>query len=164
MVRRDIKLAWFVRTPEAFETLLSTLRVKYSTLHADESDGKIIVRGSLPISYEGEDLDWYFIEVSLPDDYPSSPPAVREVGGRIPHNLLNRHVNADGTLCLGVAEDMWIKWGGKFDISNFLEGPVRTFLIGSSLVENGKAWPHGERSHGAAGVCEFYVTSGVNLT
>jgi hypothetical protein len=65
-------------------------------------------------------------------------------------------VNDDGTLCLAVVEEMWIKWNGKFDITNFLEGPVRTFLIGNSLVQNGKAWPHGERSHGAAGVCEFY--------
>src|SRR5262249_55744752 len=101
------------------------------------------------------ELDWYLIDVALPDDYPASPPSVREVGGRIPC-VPDRHVNPDGTLCLAVPEEMWIKWKGKFDIGSFLEGPVRTFLIGNSLIEHGKEWPHGERPHGAAGVCEFY--------
>jgi hypothetical protein len=155
MVQRGLKRSWFVRSPEALDVLRSTLRQNYPSLHTDESGERIIVCGSFPISHGGSDLDWYLIEVTLPNDYPSSPCTVREVGGRIPRSP-DRHVNADGTLCLAVAEELWTKWAGKFDLPNFLEGPVRTFLISNSLVEVGKAWPHGERAHGSAGVCEFY--------
>jgi hypothetical protein len=37
-----------------------------------------------------------------------------------------------------------------------LDIPVRNYLIGNSLVERGEPWPHGDRSHGVAGVLEFY--------
>ena len=33
-------------------------------------------------------------------------------------------------------------------------GPLRSFLIGNSLVEEGEPWPHGDRPHGAAGLLE----------
>ncbi len=150
-----VKPPWFVRAPEALDTLRTMLAARYPTLHIEEVDGRILIRGSFSISYQGTALDWYLIELSLPDDYPMSPSVVREVGGRIPREL-DRHVNSDGSLCLAVSEDMWIKWNGKFDVANFLEGPIRNFLIGNSLVELGHKWPYGERAHGSAGVCEFY--------
>lgn len=40
--------------------------------------------------------------------------------------------------------------------SRVLDGPVRGFLIGNSLVEEGGSWPDGDRSHGTAGILEFY--------
>jgi hypothetical protein len=131
------------------------LKADYPTLHAAECGSKIVVRGSFPLKHDDAELDWYLVEVVLPDDYPSAPPAVQEIGGRIPRTR-DRHVNPDGTLCLAVAEELWIKWQGRFDLRSFLAGPVRTFLLCNSLVEQGGAWPHGERSHGAAGICEFY--------
>ena len=80
---------------------------------------------------------------------------MQEIGGRIPRGR-DCHVNPDGTLCLAVAEEMWIKCQCRFDLRSFLAGPLRTFLLSNSLVEQGAAWPHGERSHGAVGICEFY--------
>jgi hypothetical protein len=155
MDKRDLTQAWYVREPQALVALRATLATTYPTLHATEEAGKIKVRGSFAIKHDGADIDWYQLELTLPDDYPAAPAAVMEIGGRIPR-VLDRHVFSNGTLCLGVAEDMWIKWGGRFDIGSFLEGPVRTFLIGNSLVEQGEGWPFGERAHGAAGMFEFY--------
>jgi hypothetical protein len=37
-----------------------------------------------------------------------------------------------------------------------LDIPVRNFLIGNTLVEQGEKWPHGERSHGADGILEHF--------
>src|SRR5262245_19852229 len=84
MVRRAVVSPWFVREPSALETLRSTLRAKYPTLHAEEVNQKVVVRGSLPITDQGAEIDWYLVEIVLPDDYPGSPSLVRETGGRIP--------------------------------------------------------------------------------
>jgi hypothetical protein len=126
MVHRRVKAPWFASAPDALHALRAMLRTKYPTLHADEVDGVIVVRGSFAIAHEGTKLDWYLIELALPGDYPASPSIVREIGGRIPREM-DRHVNGDGSLCLAVAEEMWIKWKEKFEVDNFLEGPVRTF-------------------------------------
>jgi hypothetical protein len=60
----------------------------------------------------------------------------------------------DGALCLGTPLALWIDLGGDFRLDNVLDGPVRSFLIGNSLVEQVGRWPHGERAHGAAGLLE----------
>ena len=46
--------------------------------------------------------------------------------------------------------------GGNFSVPSVLEGPVRGFLIGNALVEEGEPWPDGDRSHGITGIMEFY--------
>jgi hypothetical protein len=46
--------------------------------------------------------------------------------------------------------------GGNFTVPRVLELPVKGFLIGNSLVEQGDAWPDGDRSHGVPGILEFY--------
>ena len=38
----------------------------------------------------------------------------------------------------------------------FLGGPMRDYFLGQSLVLRGECWPHGEWSHGAKGVWEYY--------
>ena len=39
---------------------------------------------------------------------------------------------------------------------DFLDGPLRNYLLGNTLVEMGEPWPFGEWSHGSQGVREFY--------
>lgn len=85
-----------------------------------------------------------------------SLPEVWEIGNRIPR-MSDRHVNpADGSLCLGVPEELWVVWGQSFDLCKYLNGPVRDFLIGNTLIEQGEAWPHGECAHDVEGICAFY--------
>lgn len=146
---------WFMAAPEALENLQSTLRAHYPLLHMKEEDGKIVVAGVFLVVSEGDVLDRYLIRIELPDAYPHWYPRVWEVGGRIPR-INDRHINGDGSLCLGVPDDLWIKLGGDFELCHFLAKPVRAFLIGNSLVERGEMWPQDERPHGKEGICEFY--------
>jgi hypothetical protein len=80
-------------------------------------------------------------------------PSVWETGGRIPREM-DRHVFVDGSLCLGAPLALWIQLRGDHSIERVIDGPLRSFLIGNSLVEEGEPWPHGERAHGAAGLLE----------
>lgn len=161
MGKRGVTEPWFARDPGALQALRATLKQRFPTLHVIAENGVMSVRGSFGVTHAGAELDWYQINVVLPHDYPSSPPRIFEVGGRIPR-VSDRHVNPDETLCLGVNEEIWMQCE-SLEIGDFLEGPVRSYLIGNSLVEQGQPWPHGERSHGAAGVQEFYAeTTGIS--
>lgn len=144
---------WFVRAPEHLAELEAMLRAHFPTLHAFIEDGKCRVRGTVALSDRGKEFDRYRIEIVLPDDYPVHPPRVWELGGRIPREA-DRHVFVDGALCLGTPLALWIRLGGDFRLERVLEVPVRNFLIGNSLVEQGEPWPSGELSHGAAGMVE----------
>lgn len=129
------------------------LRERYPTLHAFVEERKVHARGTFALDEGGRTFDRYRIDIVLDDDHPARPPRVWETGGRIPRTP-DRHVFVDGALCLGTPLALWIALQGDFSLSRVLDGPVRNFLIGNSLVEQGEAWPHGERAHGAAGMIE----------
>ena len=144
--------SWFERDPAAFTALERLLRARYPTLHAFIENGECHVRGT----YAAIDGDRYALEIAVPANYPRSLPDVWETGGRIPREI-NRHVfPTSGALCLGVPLALWIATKGDFSVDRMLDGPVRSFLIGNSLVEEGAPWPHGDRSHGAAGILEHF--------
>lgn len=147
---------WFKAAPPALDRLERTLRAQYPTLHAVFEGEAYSVRGTYPVTADGKVIDRYELEIALPSDYPASLPLVWETGGRIPREP-DRHVFPDtGSLCLGVPLALWIQLKGDFSLPTVLDIPVRNFLIGNALVENGEPWPHGDHSHGVAGVLEFY--------
>jgi hypothetical protein len=148
-------MKWFEQDPAALTALEATLRDRYPTMHAFMEEGAVTVRGTYAVLDAGKEIDRYSIAVKLPDRYPRALPDVFEIGGRIPRTL-DRHVFQSGALCLGVREDLWITLRGDFSIASVLDGPVRGFLIGNALVEEGEKWPHGDRSHGISGILEFY--------
>jgi hypothetical protein len=80
-------------------------------------------------------------------------PSVWETDGRIPREI-DRHVFADGSLCLGPPLALWMPLEGDYSIEPVINGPLRSFLIGNSLVEEGEPWPYGDRPHGAAGLLQ----------
>lgn len=145
--------AWFERNPTALAELQALLRARFPTLHTFVEDGQCRVRGSLALEADGKEFDRYLIEIALPDDYPTHLARVWETGGRIPRDP-DRHVFVDGALCLGTPLALWITLQGDFRLERVLDIPVRNFLIGNTLVEQGEPWPHGERSHGATGMLE----------
>jgi hypothetical protein len=150
---KEVSVPWFVRNPDALRVVEGALKACFPTLHAFIEDGKCRIRGTLPIVDAGHEIDRYQLEIALPDDYPASAPRVWETADRIPRNA-DRHVFIDGALCLGTPLSLWIALEGDFTIDKFLNTPVRNFLIGNSLIENGEPWPHSDRSHGAAGLLE----------
>lgn len=148
---------WFETRSRLLERIGADLRVRYPDLQVVQEAGVVYARGSLPIIYQGIALDRYQIEIVFPPDYPKSLPRVRETGGRVPL-VLDRHViPSTGTACLFVEEDWLAEAGREPDFFEFLDGPVRNFFIGQSLVEAGHPWPFGARSHGKKGVMEVYA-------
>lgn len=148
-------MRWIEQDAAALPALEAILRASYPSLHAFTENGIVTVRGTYPVVADGYEIDRYSIEVKLPDRYPHGLPDVFETGGRIPR-IIDRHVFPSGALCLGVREELWLSHGGDFSFARFLDGPVRGFLIGNSLVEEGEPWPDGDRSHGTTGILEFY--------
>jgi hypothetical protein len=124
-------------------------------LHLVEHRGSIVVVGTYHLHEDGVPIEHFLVEIVLPDAYPNGLPAAREVGGRIPP-VEDFHVNGDGTLCLGVPEDLWVRYAGRFDLGEYLRQHLRAYFVGVAHKLRGKPWPYGERAHGAAGLCEYY--------
>jgi len=148
---------WFETRPKLLGRIRDGLRVRFPDLQVVQEVGLVYVRGSFPIVHDDIALDRYQIEIEFPPDYPKSLPKVRETAGRIPR-VLDRHViPSTGDACLFVEEDWLVTVGREPDFFELLDGPVRNFFIGQSLVEAGKPWPFGARSHGKKGVMEVYA-------
>jgi hypothetical protein len=129
------------------------IQERYPDLRVLIEKGQILLRGSYPVADDGEVLDRYLVEITLPSEFPDAVPVVREISGRIPA-LADRHVYRNGTLCVLVPED-WLLHERRTLLS-FLDGPLRNFFIGESLVARGHPRPFGERSHGLRGLFEAY--------
>jgi hypothetical protein len=154
MAQRRLRGLQGAKSGTDLEALQEALLSQFPTLHAFQEDDHVVVRGSIPLISAGREVDRYLINILLADDH--ALPLVWEIGNRIPR-IADRHVNtADGTLCLGVPEELWEVWGHDFNLCEYLEGPTRDFLIGNSLVEQGEPWPHGQWAHGSQGICQFY--------
>lgn len=156
MGKQLTKTLWHIANPNLLEAARIALLKRFPNMHLSVETDDVWVRGTLPIEHDGEVLTRYQLAVKLPPDYPASPPAIWETGGRIPR-ILDRHVMTDtGALCIGVPADLWLQQKGHFEISEYLAGPVTSYLTGNTLFEQGQPWPHGEWSHGAAGIIEYY--------
>jgi len=142
---------------ETLECVRSTLARTYPTLSVHQNDTASYIEGVIQLEHEGLCFESFLVRIYLPNGYPHELPKVFEIGGRIPKDL-DLHVNRDGSLCLGVPDELWLEMKGQFEIGPFIERLLRPFLIGiSEKLRTGK-WPGVERSHGASGICEFYGT------
>lgn len=100
--------------------------------------------------------DSFSLELEVPADFPSSPPVVKEIGGRIPKHE-DFHVNPDGSLCLG--SDVAIKEGlhEQPTLLDFIDGFVVGFLLNASMkLEHGGPFITGELPHGRLGLISDY--------
>ena len=116
-------------------------------------DGKAALRGSFPLTQDGEVLDRFLIQVEFPDGV-ARLPVIREIGGRIPRTA-ERHVFAGGAICTEVPELTLLR--GDYSLLSYLEGPVRNYFLGQTLVERGEPWPFGERAHNKPGLVDAYA-------
>ncbi len=128
----------------------------YPNLQMYRDGDQVLIRGSFPVLHEEKVLDRYLIEIQLLPNFPKTFPIVREIGGRIPRTD-DYHMNsASGEACLFLPEEYWGEFSSKPSLLDFLNGPVRNFFIGQSLVEKGEPWPFGFRPHGNMGIIEYY--------
>jgi hypothetical protein len=129
------------------------IRERYPDLRVILQGDHIVLRGSFPLVHEGDVLERYVLEICIPPAFPDAEPVVREIGGRIPQTV-DRHVDTNGTLCVLVPED-WFLYPDP-SVRSYLDGPLRSFLIGDTLVARGLPRPFGERAHYSKGLLEAY--------
>jgi hypothetical protein len=147
---------WFEADPEGFAALREALADRYPALRLDVSDGVATVRGRFPLRDENSRLvDEFEIELVLPHSLTRQLPRLREVGGRVPRDP-SRHIYPDGTACLLIEEDFWSQHPEGYTILEFLEGPVRHWLVGQVLYEASGEWPWDEWEHGLKGLLRCY--------
>lgn len=143
---------------EPTTTLCATLQATlagYPGLSVRQAGDVVLIEGIFDVRCGDAVIDTFLISIEVDGEYPKKQPVCREVGGRIPATA-EHHMNANGTMCLGVPEDIWSRMQGTFEINSFIESCLRPFLIGASCKLRGEPWPFGERAHGAAGIVEFY--------
>lgn len=151
-----MSLPWHLTDPESFARMRAEVEAAYPDLRLSIQDECVFIQGSFPIKEDGAALDRYSIEVRVPQDFPKDLPVLREVGGRIPWDA-DRHVNINGDACLLVPDERWRHFPEGRTLRDFLDGPVRSFLIGQSVYDRTGKWPFGQRSHGRAGILEAYA-------
>jgi hypothetical protein len=150
-----MRRTWFEARPELLDEVRDAIAADQPDLRLLVENGRVALRGTFVLHDTEGVLDRYQIEIRFPDQYPDDLPAVEEIGGRIPR-VLDRHlVGADGKACLLVPEEWFVLSENRSFIA-FLNGPIKNFFLGQFLVEGGKPWPFGERSHGLQGLLESY--------
>ena len=152
-----MKKAWFEINPSLLEGIGKGIQSVYPNLHPYIENKTVFIRGSFPIIFQSKNLDRYSIEIEFPHDYPDSIPTVREVGGRIPRTLDSHIITPDGMCCLFLPEERWKVYPKGSSFLDFLNGPVRNFFLGQTLVRLGQSWPFGEHKHGIDGIFEYYA-------
>jgi hypothetical protein len=116
----------------------------------------VYVRGSFAVLFEGQVLDRYSVELQLPRNHPTRLPVVRETGGRIPRHMDRHIIAADGTACVLLPDERWRLWPVSSSLLKYLTGPLHSFFLAQTMVEEGQSWPFGQWAHGAKGIFQFY--------
>jgi hypothetical protein len=96
------------------DRIRSELAVRFPSLHIFAADR--VIRGTLPIEHDGVELDRFLVEVEL-TRLEADLPIVREIGGRIPRLRDLRHINADGSACVCLPEDYFLKFPASLSCS-----------------------------------------------
>ena len=153
-----MKKAWYQRTPELIDDIRSALRECQPNLHLHIDDsGRALISGTFAVvDLNGRVLERYKISIELLSDYPRSLPVVCELAGRIPRDS-DHHINpGSGTACVLLPDERWKRFPEGTPFRQYLEGPLRDFFLGQSLVFFGDPWPAGEWGHGPFGRREYY--------
>jgi len=122
----------------------------------EDAPGHWTIRGTLSLSatFQGVTItDAFSILITMPDDYPDSPPAVQETGGRIPADF---HQYTDRTLCLGAPVEVYRRFKTDPRLIAFVETLVVEYLYGYAHWEKHGSLPFGELAHGCKGIREYY--------
>ncbi len=121
------------------------------------SSGTLFVHGEIGFTVQYPEhciTDTYAIRLDLPIDYPESPPSVFETNGKIDKAF--DHFLSDGSLCLEAPIEVRRRFAEHKRLLPFLNKQVIPYLSAYSYRREHGAMPNGERSHGAAGLLEYY--------
>jgi len=101
--------------------------------------------------------DSYDIEITVPHEFPSAIPKVRERAKRIPRNG-DYHINPDDTLCLGSPLRLLQKIAQEPTLPGFAGKCLVPYLYAVTFkMENGGKFIFDELAHGTRGVLDDYM-------
>ncbi|MHB1000804.1 MAG: YecA family protein [Armatimonadota bacterium] len=147
----------FDPTPHFIREHFEELVKQYPSLILDSGVERNVVTGDLKFSAEYGDttlVDCFAIQISIPSDYPESPPSVKETGGRIPADF---HKLDDDSLCLAAPFEILRKFSCNRSLLGFVKDLLIPYLFSFSYWEQNGVMPYGELAHGAKGILEYYV-------
>lgn len=129
-------------------------------LHVSVADGRVVIAGDYFLNEEitrpspDGPLATFSVKVLLHPAYPDVEPMVFETGGIIPKG---RHLNPNGTCCLGVWE-RWLVQAKDLSVAAYFDGPFRDYFLSQLHFQVHGEWPFGELSHGLEGIVEAYAS------
>ncbi len=125
-------------------------------LHCVDTQSGLDVVGGLQIAAgTGREITRFAIRIVVPEEFPRQTITVFETANRIPRSP-DRHVNPDGSCCIGVPAALHARMGLGYTVSQFILGPVTDYFVGQACVEAGLPWPAGEARHGVTGILDFW--------
>ncbi len=95
----------------------------------------------------------FAVRVAFDASFPDTEPSVRETGGVVPQG---RHLNPDGSCCIGVWEQ-WLVGTPDKSVSAFFAGPFRDYFLSQTHYQIHGKWPFGELAHGYDGIVQAYA-------
>ena len=119
--------------------------------------GEMIVRGdvSFTIEHTGRAYqDSYKVEITVPSDYPASPPVVTETGGAIPADF---HRCPKTGLCLAAPVELARVFTQEGTLRRYIDRLLIPYLFSYTHFREHGQLPHGELSHGPCGLLEYYA-------
>lgn len=147
---------WYQNNPTLLTNLQNDLKIKYPSLHLFLENNIYFIRGNFPIVDAAQrTIDEFTIEVKIPDNFPKEVPRVREIGNKLP-KIADRHFYPSGNACLFLLEERHKYLLPETTIMEFIEGPVKSFLIGQAGFTQTGTWIFGERAHNEAGIVDYY--------
>ncbi len=146
-----------VPVAEPIDQLWLRIAQRYPALHLMQRSGEEMnLIGSIVIDDDGVELDRFSVRIDLLPLAKGKLPSVYETAGRIPRTMDRHMTGTDGLACVCLELDYLLAHPGRFDLGDFIEGPVRSFFLGQALVERGESWPFGEWNHGHKGTADWW--------
>ncbi len=124
-----------------------------------EGTAETIVAGALPFEASADGLETiaesFEIELTIPGDFPTTLPTVKETGGRIGSDY--DHRNPSGTLCLGVPVEQRRLILEEPTLLGFVNRLVIPYLYGFCFFKKHGRHPFSEARHGSEGIFHHYM-------
>lgn len=133
---------------------ISKLLKKYPTLSRNQE--KNCIEGYIEIenSKSGK-LGEYKINLLIPKNFPKTYPKLYEVGGKI-LKTPERHINYDGSCCVGVEIIMKKKYPNGLSLVEYFENEIIPFFYNQIYYDYYGEWANGDYAHYNLGILEAY--------
>ena len=149
-------MMWFKDNHNFFLNEQKSLSKEYPELLFKRKNNQIYMIGNLRFNATFDEItieDEYKIEIIFPDDYPDSPPTVKEIGEKIDRDY---HKNSDNTLCLETEVEVYRRFSANKNIVHFINNLLVPYLYRYSFIKKYGSDPFPDRRHGVNGIIDYY--------